>query len=360
MSTVQVAVITTSTMIGIPVLALPRFVADQAGSGAPLASVIGVMITFAGLLATLLLGRRFPSETIIGYNQIILGKWLGRLMSLLLVVFFVLLMGLEIRQFAEVVAGALLPDTPIRVSIFIMIFLCVAAGFQSVATFAYIHFFYFPLILIPFFIVMIPAFRDITSYHLLPIAGSDSSLRSMLGGGLVTAQAVLNFIIVGMVIPFMKKPKHCVSGGIWGFIIGSAMVIGLITMTVGVFGEREIVELIWPTLVLGRMIKVPSEVLARVDSILLISWIYAVFTTTLSYYFIVVRGAGELFRFHRYRLISIIGAPIIFTIAVIPRNIMQMYNYILAVTLWGLLICIVHPVFLLIVAKLTGKKEGMS
>jgi spore germination protein len=356
---VQLATIVVSTNLGVAMLALPRFVVGGAGLGAPFASLIGVIIGFIGLLAVVLLGRRFPKQTVIGYSETILGKPLGKVFSVLLVILFALLMGLETRQFAEIVAGALLPNTPIHVAIFFMIFLCATTGFQNISTFAYIHFFYMPLIVLPIFLVLIPAFQDFEVYHLTPILGNKPTFSSFMSGGIIVTQAILNFFVIGMVIPYMEKPKNCVRSGILGYWIGSFFVVFIITMTLGVFGEEEIRQTFWPTLLLGRMAHVPADILARIDAVLLISWIYGVFTTLLSFYFICVRGVSEIFQIKKYRILSFVWFPIIFIIALIPEDIYEMYHYILSVTFCGLFLTILYPVALLAVA-LIRKKGGAT
>ncbi|MFT4414190.1 GerAB/ArcD/ProY family transporter [Fredinandcohnia humi] len=348
----QLAVIIISTILGVAMLALPRFVVRGAGLGAPIASLIGVLLAFLGLLSVVYLGKRFPKQTVIGYSQTILGNKLGKLISFSIILFFSLLMGLETRQFAEVVAGALLPNTPIHIPIIFMTFLCASSGFQNVTTFAYIHFFYMPLILIPILLVLLPAFQDIEVYHLTPLLGNNPSFKEFVGGGIVVTQAILNFFVITMVIPFMKEPEKCVKSGIFGFLIGSIFVVFIITMTLAVFGENEIQQSFWPTLSLGRMVHVPAQILSRIDSLLLISWIYGVFTTLLSFYFMYVRGVAELFQSERYRLISAIGFPIMFTIAIFPQDIYEMYEYVLTVTCYGIFLTIVYPVFLLIIAMI--------
>ncbi|THE13000.1 spore gernimation protein [Bacillus timonensis] len=359
-TTVQLVFIVISSVLGVAMLAIPRFVVKGAGIGAPFASIIGVGITFIGLLAVVYLGKRFPKHTLITYNEIILGKFMGRFFSVIIILFFTVNMGLETRQFAEVVkTGALLPNTPIQVAIFMMIFLCVSTGFQNVSTFAYIHFFYMPLIIFPIALVLLPAFGDIEVYHITPFLGNDPTWREFLRGSIIVTQSTLSFFIISMVIPYMKQPKKCLKGGVWGLLIAGFIVIFIVFMTVGVFGDEEISQMIWPTLILGRMITVPGDILARVDAILVISWIYGVFTTLLSNYFLIVRGIGELFRYFNYRVIAIIGFPVVFCIAIFPRNIFQMYDQILLVTLYGLLLTIVYPVILLGIAKVR-KKGGVS
>ncbi|MEH7386480.1 GerAB/ArcD/ProY family transporter [Bacillus sp. JJ1521] len=358
-TTVQVAFIVISSILGVATLVIPRFVVKEAGIGAPFASIVGVGITFIGLLAIVYLGKRFPKHTVITYNELILGKVIGRFFSVMIILFFTIIMGLETRQFAEVVAGVLLPTTPIQIAIFMMIFLCATVGFQNVSTFAYIHFFYMPLIIFPFALVLLPAFGNIEVYHITPFLGNDPTWREFLKGSMLVTQSILGFFIISMVIPYMKQPEKGMKGGVWGLLIAGFMVIFIVFMTVGVFGDVEILETIWPTLILGRMVTVPGEILARVDAILVISWIYGVFTTLLSYYFIIIRGIGELFRYYNYRVIAAAGFPVVFCIAIYPQNIYHMYDLILLVTSCGLPLTIVFPVILLGIAKLR-KRGGVS
>ncbi|WP_010096681.1 GerAB/ArcD/ProY family transporter [Ornithinibacillus scapharcae] len=352
----QLSFIVISTMIGVSLLSLTRFIVEYSGSGAPFATLVGIVIGLIGIVGLVLVGKRFPTKTIIGYNEIILGKSFGRMMSVFIILLFIILAGLETRQYAEAIKGSILSETPIQVAIIAMILLCMTTSYQSVATFAYIHFFYVPLILIPILLILVFAFRDAEMYHVTPFLGHEPSIKEFINGALVLPQALGNFLVIAMVIPFMKEPMKSMKGAVWGYLIAGLIIFIVVTMTVAVFGDKEIMQMFWPTLILGRMIQVPTEILSRIDAILLISWIYAVFTTLLSYYFIIVRGICELFRFHHYRLISVLAAPIVFIIAILPDDIFHMYDYILLVTKFALLPLLVYPFMLLVVAAIRRKK----
>ncbi|MEN2767562.1 GerAB/ArcD/ProY family transporter [Ornithinibacillus xuwenensis] len=353
----QLGTVIASTIIGVSILALPRFVVLEAGKGAPLASLVGITLVFIGLLGIVMLGRRFPEQTLIGYNQIILGKPFGSVISVLFIVYMTILLGLEARQFGEVIAGSLLTNTPIQIPIFIIIFLCAVSGLQNVSTFVYIHLLYIPLIVIPIILIIFPSLKDVAFYHLTPIVGHHPSVTKIVQGGLIAAQAISNVFIISMLIPSMKNPKKCIKSSIVGFWIGSITVFIIVTMCLAVFGEEEIKEMFWPTLILGRMVNIPAELLSRVDAILLISWIYAVFTTLLSVYFFVIRGVAELFRFERYRLLTLLIFPVVFAVALIPNDIFEMYEFLLYVTKYGLILTIGYPVFLWLIACLRRKRE---
>ncbi|RKQ28552.1 GerAB/ArcD/ProY family transporter [Oceanobacillus halophilus] len=354
----QLAFIIISTMLGVSMLGLTHFTVRGAGNAAPFASLVGIFIAFIGLMGYVLIGRRFTKDTLVGYNESILGKPIGRLCSFLIVIVFLALTGLETRQFAEAVQGSILPNTPMHISIIAMILLFATTSFQRVDTFASIHFFYVPLILIPIIIVVAPAFRDIEIYHMTPILGNDPTWGGFMNGALAVTQAIGNFVVIAMVIPFMKYPKKSWKGAVGGFWIAGFIVIFMTTMTVAVFGENEIKKMYWPLLNLGRMITIPGEVLSRIDAVLLVSWVYGVFTTLLSYYFLVVRGVCGIFRFHHYRVVSLITAPIIYGIAIFPRDIYTLYDYIRMFSSYGVVPLLVYPFFLLCISIIRKKKGG--
>lgn len=355
-TSIQVAIIVMGTILGVSLLALPRFIVERVGVAAPLASLAGIAISLIGFLGLIYLGRRFPKHTFIGYSQIILGKVLGNFFMILFLLITLILIGLETRQFAEVLRGGLLPSTPIQVSIFFMLLLCAVINLSNVSTFAYIHFFYFPLILLPLILVLIGSFKDIEIYHLLPVYGHNVSLKDFMSGALVMMAAISNYFIISMVIPYMKDPKKCTKASILGFFIGAFLVFTLITLSLAVFGEVELTEMIWSTLILSRMIEVPGEILARIDAIFIISWIFAVFTTLLSYYFIFVRGLAEIFKSTSFRLISAITLPLAFTAAIIPQDIYDVYNYLRYLWTASVVFYIIYVLLLIMIAKIRRMK----
>jgi spore germination protein len=85
-----------------------------------------------------------------------------------------------------------------------------------------------------------------------------------------------------------------------------------------------------------------------------------VYTTLLSYYFIVVRGVCELFRFDNYRMVSILAAPIVFLIAIFPEDIFTMYTYILKVSQYGINPLLLYPFILLLIASVRGLRGGTT
>src|SRR4051794_18995390 len=92
-TTLQTTTIIISTIIGVGVLPLPLFAVRAGETGAPLVTLAGIMVAAIGLFILTILGKRHSDKTIITYSQDIIGKWLGKVCSLWVIFFFLILTG---------------------------------------------------------------------------------------------------------------------------------------------------------------------------------------------------------------------------------------------------------------------------
>lgn len=358
-TTMQLAVILINTMIGVTILALPRFVIVEAETAAPSATVGGALIILLGIVIITYLGRAFPNQTLVGYTKHLLGKF-GAVLLIALVILFLLITGLQSRQFGEVIVTSLLPNTPIYVPILIMGLLVVTTSFQAPTIFAYIQFFYLFLTLAPIYFIVIAALGDIDTTNALPILGNEATFKGIMSGGLYVTQVMQSFIIISMIIPFLRKPESAMKAGFWGWFITATTILIIVTVVLAVFGVNEVENMMWPTLVLGRLVRIPAEILQRLDAIFLISWIVAVFTSLLSVYYFVVRLITELFSLKNQRLVALFLYPVVFLVAMWPEDIFQMYDWVFNLRKICLYFTLGIPLLLLVVFKMKGRQEASA
>jgi len=138
-TTVQATTILISTIIGVGVLPLPLFAVRAGENSAPFVTLTGILLAAAGLFILTLLGMRHPQKTIITYSQDIIGKWLGRFVSLFVIVFFLVLTALAAREFGAVVVTGVLRETPLEVTVIVMLLLASISCRNNINVFSYIH-----------------------------------------------------------------------------------------------------------------------------------------------------------------------------------------------------------------------------
>jgi len=353
---IQAVVIQISTMIGVGILSFPRIAVDAGGTGAPFVTLMGMVVAFFGLLLITILGTRFPEQSVIRYSEVIAGKFLGRVGSLLIISYFLVITGLNARLFSEVVNVAILKSTPIEMIVLILLLLAAISARNDIKTFAYIHLFYLPFIPLPGLLIFTTALKNADWINLQPLWGNQISGMGMLTGILSIAALCQGSFVFTMVIPSMRRPQKAMQASIWGMSITAIAYIIVVAIVVAVFGPEETMQLLWPTFELARNTFFPANVLERMDVLFLIGWLIVVYTTLYSNYFLTVRGASELFRLRDDRMLTLFGFPFAFWIAMLPQNVSQLYQILGFVGISGFTITIIYPLILLVVAVIRKKK----
>jgi spore germination protein len=356
---IQAAIVIFSTIIGVGVLALPLFAARAAESGAPLLALLGMLLAFIGLFFIILLGMRYPQQTIIQYSEKLIGKWLARFINILLILFFAVLTSLASREFGEVVVTSVLQSTPLEVTVIVMLSLAAISSRNDMTTFAYIHHLYFPLILFPGIVIVVLSLKNAVVINLLPILGNEH--HGYLNGILLIAALFQSSAVITMIIPAMRRPDRAISAGIFGMILSGGLYLLIVVATVSVFGSEEIKQLLWPTLELAKTTSLPANVLERLDGAFIAVWVTAVFTTLFSTYYFTIHSLSQLLRLRDHKLFSFMLLPFVFVIAMLPQNVVQMYDIISIIGRYGLVLTILYPGILLLVAfirKARGKADN--
>jgi len=347
---IQATAVIISTIIGVGVLTLPKLAAKAAHSGAPLATIIALTLASLGLFVVTKLGSRFPRQSIVQYSERIISRWLAVLVNIAMISFFIFLTALTAREFGGVVIATVLMDTPLEVTVLVMLLLAAFSARHDIRTFAYIHLFYTPIILAPVLLIIIFSLKNANPLYLLPVYGYER--EQMLPNIWTIAALFQGAFVYTMIIPYMKKPNKAWRSALWGMMIAGGLYVLIVTAAVSVFGPKETAVLLWPTLELAKATALPANVLERLDAAFIAVWVTAVFTTLLSSYYMAIHSLSEVLRFRDHRMLSFFVLPIIFVLAMIMQNIIKLYELIEIVGRIGLCLTIGYPICLLIVAAI--------
>ncbi len=351
---IQAAAILVSTIIGVGVLALPLFTVKAANSGATLVTLAAILVAYAGLLIVTKLGLRFPGQSFVRYSEAIIGRIPAAIGTGLIILFFAVLTALAAREFGAVVVTSVLRETPLEVTVIVMLLLAAVSTRNDMQTFAYIHLFYTPFILAPCLLIVTLSLKNADTLYLQPIYGN--SPPDIAGGILTIAALFQGSFIMALVIPYMRHPRKAVPAGIWGMLIAGGLYFMIVVATVTVFGPEEVKNLIWPTLELAKTTSLPANILERMDAAFLSIWVTAVFTTLFSSYYLTIHFLSQLLRLRDHKMFSWFLAPFVFLLAMLPANIVVLYEIIVLVGRIGLILTIGYPLLLLLVAAIRKVK----
>ncbi|RCX20313.1 spore germination protein [Fontibacillus phaseoli] len=355
-STIQTALVVASTTFGVGVLSFPRVMAQTAGSGAPLMTVLGLVLALFGLWLVTTLGQRFRGQTIFDYGQALIGRWPASAVNLILFIFFTVSAALSSRQFGDVLSIVVFRRTPIEVSIILILLTTAFSCRRDIVKFSYIHIFYFPFIFVPYLVIMLVSLQKIDVLNLLPLTGNNS--MKFIPGITESASLFLGSFIITILIPHMQKPKSAMKSSLFGIIISGGAYLVMIFSVLGIYGVEETKVLLYPTLELSRSISLGGGVLERFDALFIVIWFITVYTTLYSSYYLASYAFSRLFRFTDQRLTSSFLLPFMLAIALLPLNVFQTRSIVHHTEFTGLLLLTSYPLLLKLIS-LFRRKGGI-
>ncbi|WP_141993409.1 spore germination protein [Bacillus sp. B4EP4a] len=353
-TTPQSAVIVINFILGTGLLTLPRSSTEKVHTPDVWISVIlgGVIAIIAGVIMVKL-SQQFPEKTVYQYINEIVGKWVGSFLSLVIICYFLMTSGFQLRAMAEVVKYLLLEGTPTWAIIMMFMWVglyLISGGINPIARLFEII---LPLTVIIFLVVSFMSFKIFEIDNLRPVLGD--GVIPVLKGVKTTALAFSGPEIMLLLIPFMNQPKKAVKALLVGVSIPLIFYVITVVMVIGALSVDGVVTRTWPTLDLIRSFEISGLIFERFESLLLVVWIMQIFATFTITYFAAALGLAQLTKksIHPFMFGLL---PILYIIAMIPKNMNDLFkqgDFVgnIALFLFGLL-----PLLLLIISRIKGGK----
>ncbi|CAK6481175.1 spore germination protein [Peribacillus simplex] len=171
-TTPQTAVIVINFILGTGLLTLPRSATEKVHTPDIWISVIlgGIIAIIAGVIMVKL-SQQFPDKTFYQYINEIVGKWVGSLLSLGIILYFLMTCGFQLRAMAEVVRYLLLEGTPIWAITMIFMWVSLYLIIGGINPIARLFEIILPLTVILFLVVTFMSFKIFEIDNLRPVLG---------------------------------------------------------------------------------------------------------------------------------------------------------------------------------------------
>ncbi|MGF6949227.1 spore germination protein [Neobacillus sp. B4I6] len=354
-TTPQAAVIISNFILGSGILTLPRTAAEKVNTPDVWISVIlgGLIAIIAGVIMVKLC-LQFPQKTIYQYSREIVGKWVGGLLSLLIVCYFLLTSGFQLRSMAEVIRYFLLEGTPIWAIMMPFMWVGLYLIIGGINPIARLFEIVLPITIFLFLLVAFLSLKIFEIDNLRPVLGT--GFIPVLKGVKATTLAFTGPEVLLVIMAFMQQPNKAVKMVLVGISVPLIFYGITVVMVIGALSVDEVVTRTWPTLDLIRSFEVTGLIFERFDSLLLVVWIMQMFTTfTISYYV----GALGLAQLSKKNISSFMYGllPLIYVISITPKNINDLFKLGDMISNFALFLFGLLPLLLLIIARWKGRKQ---
>lgn len=298
----QTVLLMVNTVLPTAILSVPAITTGEAMQDA----WISILIAAAGgvLIALLLVNlmQRFPNQTLIQYSEDVMGKYIGKIIGLGYIWWFLHTNAIIVREFGDFMITNFMPRTPLLVFNSMLVILAVLAvrsgleplGRQSEWIFILNSFI---LIMIFFFSII-----EVRLEYLQPIL--EEGIVPSLRGAYTPVGWFGEIVTLGMIFPFITQPQRGFRAAVTSQLISGAFLFAGTIITVTTFGPEFSSTFKYPVIDVVRLISL-GEFFERIDSLIMIVWVAGVFVKVSVFHYVTVLAAAQWFNLQDYRPLAL-------------------------------------------------------
>lgn len=349
----QYTIITLLFSIGTAILIIPASIAQDVKQDAWIAATLGVALSLLLVKLYITLGKTTGSLSYVEANEKILGKIIGKLMSIGFLLFTSLSVAELLYFVGKFMQTEVMPETPTFAFAFLFILIIIYATYLGLEVFARSAELLFPLFLFIFIVFVICISPQIEIKNIQPVFESPTS--SLLFSILMFI-SVFSFPMVVLLMIFPSSVnvlKSAQKGFYIGTLLGGMVLVIVIALSILVLGPKDTSLQSYPSYNLAQSISI-GNFLQRIEIIMAFMWITTIYIRIFIYFYATVVGLGQLLNLKSYRpLILPLGLIFVALSEIVHPNIVHANIYNKEIWLpFSSVFALFLPILLLVVAKI--------
>lgn len=302
------------------------------------------------------LGRTFPGKTLVELCTLITGDWLGRIIGLLYIWYFLFIAALTLRALMDFMVTVFMPETPMPIIGILFILLCayvVKTGIEVLARTSQL----FAFIAIVSGAFLFAALLPEKDYELLlPILGN--GLGPVLAGAIPILAVWSEIVVFTMLQGQIREQTPVLRVKLLAILLTWPSFVSILAASVAVFGLPVAVNLSYPCLSLLQMISV-GEFLERIEAYGILIWVVGSFFKISIFYYAASLGIAQWLNLRNYQPLVLPLGAILVCLSVLLFQSFPEYNEFMKKTysLYSLTMGFVLPLILLLVSFVFRKKK---
>ncbi|WP_243014160.1 GerAB/ArcD/ProY family transporter [Brevibacillus borstelensis] len=352
----QLTVLVIAFTMGTSFLLGPSPLALEAKQNAWIAAIIGIVIDLVLIVMYVALGNLFPGMTLAQYSEKILGKWPGKLISLLFFSFFIFLSALMVRDLGNFIVSNVMPETPVEVILISFSMVVVIATRYGLEVIARTTEIFFPWIFVSLLFLTFTLLPEIAINQLEPV--TEGGIKPLLGAG-IQFSSLQEFVCFLMLLPFVNRPKKVLHSLLLGAAAGGVILIIITALCILVLGSDFTARNIYPSFVLAKKISI-GNFLERVEVLLAGVWFLSIFIKTTITFYVSALGLAQSLELRTYKPLTVPLGVLMVALSVLAYpNITKLLEFVPKIWFsYAYTFLLLLPLLLLLVALIRGKSEA--
>lgn len=310
--------------IGTSILNIPSVLAADSKQDAWISAIIGTGIGLLVIWLLTTIGLWFPQLTYVQINEKILGKWLGKVVSLLFVLMSFLFTSNLLVQSGVFLTTNMMPNTPMVALNILMAFILVMGvrlGLETIARTAEVLIVVFFSLL---FILVASISPTIQVENIQPIleVGTKTIIQSSF---YVFVTSSVNAVVLLMIFPAcIDKIKYARKSFLIGNLIGGIVVIIITFLCISVLNAEETARQIYPSYILAKRISF-GDFIERIEALMAALWIMAIYFKMVLYFYVSVIGMAQILNLKDYRPLTypLVMIAVALSLVILPDIVYQ-------------------------------------
>ncbi|MBD8006926.1 GerAB/ArcD/ProY family transporter [Bacillus norwichensis] len=355
-SALQMLMLIYPTIIATGILSVPAIVAQFAGNDSWFPPIIASSAGFLAVFIADRLHKLYPGKTLIQYSEDILGRIMGKLVSFLVLFFYIEITGSISRLYSEFIVTSFLFTTPQIVVIASMLFLCAICVYGGLEVLLRTAQLLFPFFVLPIALFILFSASDFQFGNILPIF--ENGIIPSLKGAVPPSGWFAEFFIISFFLPFLSSKEKGLKYGMLSVLIVMITLVIVNLIVTFVLGYATASK-IYPLMNVGRY-TVFASFFENMEAVVMTVWIAGAFVKISAFYYVAVLGLAQWLKLSDYR-------PVVWPMGILmvqfaywglPNTVVIQHYEVAGFPIYSVSIQILIPFILLVIAFL--RKKGLK
>ena len=347
----QLFFIITGAQIGVGILGAPRYIFEYSRQDAWLSVLIAFVYMLIVLWAMFLILEQYENADIFGIQVDVFGKWFGKLLGSIYILFFIASLLSILLSYIEVIQLFLYPTMPsfvMGVLLLILVVYSVLGGFRVVVGVVFLFALLSPWV----FVLLYDPITRMEVTHFQPIF--DASITDLLKGARTTAYSFIGLEILFVIYPFIDNKQNAKLPAYLGASTSALLILITTIISIGYYSPSDFDLMRWPVLILFK--SVSFSFMERFDYFVIAEWMMITITTMVLLMWSITYGSKRLYAISQKKTLYVV-AILLFAIVTIPYTNYQIKKFSDVLTQVGFWIVFVYPLVLLPIVLIKKKQR---
>lgn len=356
----QFTIIVLIYCLGSSVLFAPTIMVAQAKQDLWITGFLGMGGGVLVIYAYRALAEHFPDRTLFQYSEILFGKWLGKLVSLIFLFYFFMLSALLLRDVGDFITTEVLPETPIQFVELLFLLVVIMGVRLGLEVIIHASELFFPWIIGMFLILLVMLTPQLRFENLLPVY--ENGIRPIIGGAYeFMLFPFLETVVFLVLYPYVKRSAQARNAHVVGALLAGLALIALSVVSVLVLGVDPSSRNMYITYELAKRVNI-GNFLERVEAITGTVWLMTIYFKLAICFYASTLGLAQILKLKEYRPIILpLGMIlVILTLKIYPNVIYLLVEFPIIWHPLQLFVCLVLPLLMLLLAKFRHRKKASA